>query len=260
MGPQLGLHPIAHRPTNNSTAGQIHDAGQIKPALCGFNISDVPDPGLIDLPAIESAGQYVGSDRIAVSRVGRDSEGSLINGAKTLSLQALANSFMADWNSAIPQTTYDPWPAIAAFAALVYRRDRGIESRVGHRTCTGVSLFPLAVSRSRYLQLPTHSSHAVLVAIRFNPDVFHRDSFAKYAAAFFTISKSSRVLSSSRRSRLFSASASASDRFMGLANSADSSLPARPRLIQFRRLPPETPNRLAAAPTPTDSANRIASP
>ena len=64
---------------------------------------------------------------------------------------------------------------------------------------------------------------------------------------------------SSRRSRLFSASASASDRFTGLANSADSGLPARPRLIQFRRLPSETPNRFAAAPTPTDSANRIAS-
>jgi hypothetical protein len=98
---------------------------------------------------------------------------------------------MADWNSAISQAADDPWPTVAAFAAPVYCRNLSIECRVGYLTFTGFALPPLAVSGSRYLQLSTHSSHAIPVAIAFDPDVFHRDSFAKYAAAFFTISKSS---------------------------------------------------------------------
>ena len=80
-----------------------------------------------------------------------------------------------------------------------------------------------------------------------DPGVLHRDSFAKYAAAFFTMSKSSFVLASSRRNRPFSASTSVTDRFTGTAApSAAVSLPARLSLIQFHRLESGMPNRLAA--------------
>jgi hypothetical protein len=73
----------------------------------------------------------------------------------------------------------------------------------------------LAIPGSRNIQLPAHLSHAEFVAVFFDPGVFHRDSFAKYAAAFFTISKSSRALSNSRRNRAFSAFISASVCFSG---------------------------------------------
>jgi len=69
-----------------------------------------------------------------------------------------------------------------------------------------------------------------------DPSVPHRDFFAKYAAAFFTISKSSLVLARSRRNRLFSASNSAGEPFMGVAADTASNFPLRLRRIQFRRL------------------------
>ena len=50
-----------------------------------------------------------------------------------------------------------------------------------------------------------------------NPGVFPCDSFAKYAATFFTISRSSLALASSRRNREFSASSSVTERFTGTA-------------------------------------------
>ena len=191
--------------------------------------------------------------------VRRQTIGSLIHGAKTLSIQTLSNSFMADLKPAIAQITHDPWPAITALTALVDRCHLCIQRRIGYRTFTRFPLPPLAVSGSRNLQLTAHSGHSELVAVSFDPGVFHRDSFAKYAAAFFTISKSSCVLSSSRRSREFSASTSASDLFTGFAPLEASNFPARLRLIQFLRLPSGTPNRLAASLTPTVSPKRIAS-
>jgi hypothetical protein len=46
----------------------------------------------------------------------------------------------------------------------------------------------------------------MVVAMLLDPGVLHRDSLAKYAAAFYTISRSSLALASSRRSRAFSTS------------------------------------------------------
>jgi hypothetical protein len=92
-----------------------------------------------------------------------------------------------------------------------------------------------------------------------NPGVSHRDSFAKYAAAFFTISRSSLALASSRRSRLFSASSSAGEPFIGVANGTAGNLPALLSRIQFPRLDAGIPSRFAAWLMPTVSANRKAS-
>lgn len=46
---------------------------------------------------------------------------------------------------------------------------------------------PLAVTRARHAHLPTHPGHAERVAMRIDPGALHRDSFAKYAAAFFDL-------------------------------------------------------------------------
>jgi len=94
----------------------------------------------------------------------------------------------------------------------------------------------------------------------FNPGVPHRDSFAKYAAAFFTISRSSLTLASSRRNREFSASSSVLGRFTAIAPaSAPGSFPALLSLIQFHKLESGMPSRFAASPFPADSANLTAS-
>src|SRR5882672_2602201 len=93
-----------------------------------------------------------------------------------------------------------------------------------------------------------------------DPGVPHRDSFAKYAAAFFTISRSSLALASSRRSRETSASSSLTPRFIGTAApAAPLSLPARLNRIQFHKLESGMPSRFAAWLPPIDSASRTAS-
>ena len=93
-----------------------------------------------------------------------------------------------------------------------------------------------------------------------DPGLLDRDSRAKYAAAFLTISKSSLVLASSRRRRPCSASRSDDERFTGeLLQVASSSLPARLNRIQCPQLDPGIVNRLAAGLPPIDSAKRTAS-
>jgi hypothetical protein len=66
-----------------------------------------------------------------------------------------------------------------------------------------------------------------------DPGVLPRDSFAKYAAAFFTISRSSFALASSRRKRAFSASSSVAEGLVDAVSSAAFSIPARARLTQL---------------------------
>src|SRR4029077_2218928 len=128
----------------------------------------------------------------------------------------------------------DTRPTVAALGARVNRCNSRIQRCIGHRALARRAGLGLAITRARHAKLAAHPRHAIQVALRFDPGVLHRDSFAKYAAAFFTISRSSLVLASSRRNRAFSASTSVIDRFTATAApSAALSLPARLSLIQF---------------------------
>ncbi len=62
--------------------------------------------------------------------------------------------------------------------------------------------------RGRNFQHPAHESHGELTTVAFDASVLHRDSFAKNAVAFFRKSLSCRSTSTSRLSRLTSASSS----------------------------------------------------
>src|SRR4029453_15805662 len=130
---------------------------------------------------------------------------------------------------------------------------------IGLRPRARRSSTPLQIAAARHLQLSAHACHLVVVAMSFDPGVSHRDSFAKYAAAFFTISRSNLALASSRRRRLFSASSSAGEPLSGPARGRSPSLPLRFNRTQFPKLHIGLPSRLAAWLMPTDSANRNAS-
>ncbi len=89
--------------------------------------------------------------------------------------------------------------------------------------------------------------HWITPAMRLHPGVLHRDSLAKYAAAFFRISLSSLASANARRSRLSSASSSPAERFTGAPPAGQPlSLPCRCRRIQFHILESGMPSRLAA--------------
>src|SRR4051812_9296737 len=257
---QFGLDPITHRPTHDSAAGQIHDAGQIQPAFASGDVSDVSNPSLVDSPTVQAPIQHVGSDRFVMGRIGGHAIGALVDRAQALPLEAVAHPFVADPHTLLVQPAHDAWPAVATLACCVNRCHLRIERRISRRSITGRSRSPLAITGTRHPEQVAHTRALILIAMLLNPGVLHRDSFAKYAAAFFTISRSSLVLASSRRKRAFSASTSLTDRFTATAPpTAALSLPARLSLIQFHRLDSGMPNRFAAWLPPIDSPNLTAS-
>src|SRR5580693_8910252 len=195
-----------------------------------------------------------------MGRIRRYTVGSFVNGAQSLSLETVAHPFVAGLNTLLVQSSNDARPAVTTLTTHVNRGHVRIERLIGHRSLTGFSPSPLAIPRTGYLQLAGHPRHIELIAMFFHPGVPHRDSFAKYAAAFFTISKSSFALDSSRRNRTFSASNSTIVRFTGTALPVTAfSLPDRLSSSQFHKLEYGTPNRFAASVHPIDSLNRTPS-
>src|ERR1700722_4306152 len=62
---------IAHRPADNPAAVQVHDGGQIEPALSGLDVGDVGEPDPVRRGGGEVAVEQVRGDRKVVAAVGR---------------------------------------------------------------------------------------------------------------------------------------------------------------------------------------------
>src|SRR5690625_4259253 len=80
------------------------------------------------------------------------------------------------------------------------------ESLVFPGSPTGLPLAPGVVARATYAESATHERERVLASVLLDACVLHRDSLAKYAAAFFRKSRSCLTSSNSRRSLRISSS------------------------------------------------------
>ena len=69
-GDEAGFEVILHGPADDFTAIEIHDAGQVKEAFAGRQVSDVRDPDLIDSRRRRALGKPVGSDGVIMVAVG----------------------------------------------------------------------------------------------------------------------------------------------------------------------------------------------
>jgi hypothetical protein len=69
-GDEAGFEVILHGPTDDFTAKEIHDTGQVKEAFAGGQIGDVTDPNLIDGRRRRALGEPVGRDGVIVVTVG----------------------------------------------------------------------------------------------------------------------------------------------------------------------------------------------
>ena len=176
-----------------------------------------------------------------------------------LSLQTLTHPLVAYANAACVQIPHDARPTVAALGRRVNRCDLRIQRRIGDRALARRTHPPLTKSRAETPKT-RHSGSPRKGRCAFRSRRTSPRPFAKYAAAFFTISRSSFVLASSRRNRAFSASSSLTGRFADTAAPLSAlSLPARFSRTQLCRLDSGIPNRLAAWLPPIDSANRTAS-
>src|SRR5690606_10413168 len=100
----------------------------------------------------------------------------------------------------------------------------------------------VVIARRRDVEDAAHDEDRERVAMLTDPGVLHSDSFAKYAVAFFRISRSSSTRLSWRWSRLFSARSSSSVAFSPQGSGSGANL-----ACQFRRLCSPTPTASAAA-------------
>src|SRR5690242_8083650 len=160
-------------------------------------------------------------------RIGRHSIRFTVDRSQCLAQQTLPHPLVADSYTVRAQHAHHPRTTIALPSSCVDRRHLCIKHRVGFAASAHWPLAPLLITPARYAQVSTQSRHRVIVAMLFNPGVSHRDSFAKYAAAFFTISRSNLAFASSRRSRSFSAWSSAAEPATGVARGDAVSLPLR---------------------------------
>src|SRR4029077_5083981 len=67
---QLGAQMIRHRPADDLAAVEVHDRGQIKPALISLDVGDVGEPDPVWRGGDEVALKQVRGDREVVTAVG----------------------------------------------------------------------------------------------------------------------------------------------------------------------------------------------
>src|SRR5258708_37196393 len=61
---------VLHRPADNPATMQVHDGGQIEPALIGLDVGDVGEPDAVRRGSYEVPIQQVRGDRHVVAAVG----------------------------------------------------------------------------------------------------------------------------------------------------------------------------------------------
>jgi hypothetical protein len=67
---RFGAQMIAHRPADDPAAVEVHDGGQVEPALVGFDVGDVSKPDPVRGRCGKVAIEQIGRDRQVVPAVG----------------------------------------------------------------------------------------------------------------------------------------------------------------------------------------------
>src|SRR5215471_5230511 len=97
-------------PAEDSAAIEVHDGGQIEPALNGEDISNVADPHPIGGSDWWGLSQAILSDGQAVTRIGGfGSEGALLAGFELEGLHMASNAIAAARNTCALQTNRQAW-------------------------------------------------------------------------------------------------------------------------------------------------------
>ena len=201
-------HRIAHGPADDLAREQIEHQGQVQPALVGRDVGQISQPLLIRRRGLEIAFQYVRRHRVRVLRVrGHHPEPASLAAGQIMLAHETPDALVID--RPLERRAHlggHPSPTIATpmleLGAANLRDDPGF---LPH-PCRRLAPPRIAQAAARHRQQLAHQGGRIRVDMRFNPGVPHIDSLAKYAAAFFSISFSSRSLAFSCRNRATSAS------------------------------------------------------
>jgi hypothetical protein len=146
--------------------------------------SDIGDPRAIERPALESTIEHIPSHRRARITFGCDPVGASIHRTQALASQALSHPLMAHLQALRTQSSHDASTSVAALALCMQAGHLHIQGSIAQGSIAGATSSPLTVARARDLQQAAQTAHTKPVALSLDPGVPHRDTFAKYAAAF----------------------------------------------------------------------------
>src|SRR5450631_990671 len=202
---ELRRHLRTHRPAHDTAREQVQDHRYVEPAFSGIDIGKVGNPFHVGRRRLEVALEQVCRD-------GTSRAHALVHRTALLASQCLdartshqaSDAVLSDALTRFVQVAPDPGTAVTAATQKMKRANAHRQSFVLDRACAGLVCVPLMEPGSRHIEQPAHPAYRPNRSMSRNEAVPHLDSFAKYAAAFFRMSRSIRASANSRLSRSIS--------------------------------------------------------
>src|SRR5512146_2121346 len=139
---QFGSQMIAHGPADDLAAVEVHDRGQVQPALTSWNVSDVGKPDAVWRRSHEVAVEKVEGDRQVVTAVGRSHPSRLHHdGADAIAAHQSLDPAPAGAAALTTQGGMDTGAAITPAAVAMNTNDLGQQDAIG---CGSTALRPRA--------------------------------------------------------------------------------------------------------------------
>jgi len=237
-------HAFTHRVTDDFAGEHILHAGHVKPTFAGLDIGDIGHPSFVGPGRREGLVQQIVGNWQVMVRVRRALEFALLLAAQGQFAAQARNAVTASLEALCRQFRLHTQRPVGLATLRVDRLDGHLQAFAGLRTRRQCATAPGVIATARNPKRSAQNGNRIFESHRLHDRVLGSDSRAKYAAAFFTISRSMRASASSLRSFAFSASSSGTVRLPGTAEGVASFFAA---LTQFANVPFGIAMRVAAS-------------
>src|SRR6202035_3952371 len=197
---------IAHRPADDLAAVQVHDGGQIEPALIVLEVGDSGEPDSVRRGGGEFSLKQVRRDREVVTAVGgAHPPWPRHDGPDTVTAHQSLDATAACPAALGPQLGMDARAAIASACVAVDPLDVVDEVTIGGGSPALRARAPGIIAGRRDTEHVAQDRHRIVSAAIFDEAESHFGTPAKIAIDFFKMSRSMRNRSLSRCKRAISA-------------------------------------------------------
>ena len=196
---QLGAQVRPYGPPDHAPREQVEDHRQIQPALPRPEVGDVGDPAFVRALRVEVAPEHVRRHGQPMGAVGGVPEPLLGHAHEAQFPQQAGDPFLAHREAFLLELLVDPRAPVGASAGRMDGSDAHRQPGVLALPAARPALRPRVVATGGDAQHPAQTSYGVVDLLRMNKREPHACSFAKKAAAFFKIVRSSRSTRTSRR-------------------------------------------------------------
>src|SRR5256712_6334135 len=253
-GGERTIHAGTHRPADHSAGVQIQHDGQIHPAGSRGNGRDVSDPDAIGDRDHQPWPEAIRGGRRHLVMFRHDPKPSAAGGFQALASPQASDSMFAARDARSGQRAPQLDGPIDTAGLVMQADDLRSQLTIRHGAGTHGPGQPLIEPTATHVQHPAHPHNPKLPAMGAHEGVLHGRSLAKYAAAFFKMSRSSVSRATSRRRRARSAAGAGCrpepgddaswcasnwaahlySRFPGIPNSPATSAAGRPDCVRSR--------------------------